>query len=186
MQNSDSPASTRFGAALDRIVAGFLVALMAVMVVTVTWQVITRFILSSPSSYTEELATYLLIWISLIGGAYALRLQAHLGIDLVVRSMQAGGRRRARIFGLVVVGLFALLGLVVGGFKLVFFTLQLDQRSAAFQVPVGYVYMALPLSGLLMIYYCASAFRRLLAAPSEELDLAEPSRVEPPASPDAL
>ncbi|NIX00358.1 MAG: TRAP transporter small permease subunit, partial [Phycisphaerae bacterium] len=54
---------------------------MGVLVIDVTWQVITRFVLKNPSSWTEELATYLLIWVGLLGAAVALHRGAHLGID---------------------------------------------------------------------------------------------------------
>jgi TRAP-type C4-dicarboxylate transport system permease small subunit len=50
---------------------------------------------------------------------------------------------------------FALLVLVVGGTGLVRLTLSLGQTSAALQVPLGYVYLALPFSGLLMMFFSA-------------------------------
>ena len=138
---------------LDRLLEGVLVVLTIVMVITVTWQVATRFLLNDPSSYTEELATYLLLWISLLGAAYALRQRAHLGIDVVVSRLSIGGQRRAHVIGYIVIALFALVALVIGGGILVSVTFELGQRSAAFQVPVGYIYLALPVSGLLMTYY---------------------------------
>lgn len=144
-----------FTAALDRALAGVLIALTVVMVLTVTWQVATRFLLNSPSSYTEELATYLLLWISLLGAAYALRQRAHLGIDVVMARLDPAVQRRGRVVSYAVVALFSLVALVIGGGILVAVTFELGQRSAAFQVPVGYVYLSLPLSGLLMIYYSA-------------------------------
>ena len=151
---TDVPA-TGFTAVLDRALAGVLIALTVVMVVTVTWQVATRYLLNSPSSYTEELATYLLLWISLLGAAYALRRRAHLGIDIVTARLRPAARKQARVVSYGVVALFSLVALVVGGGLLVSVTFDLGQRSAAFQVPVGYVYLALPLSGLLMAYYAA-------------------------------
>lgn len=151
---TDAPARG-LTAALDRVLAGVLIALTVVMVVTVTWQVATRYLLNSPSSYTEELATYLLLWISLLGAAYALRQRAHLGIDVVVARLRPAAQKRARVVSYAVVALFSLVALVVGGGILVSVTFELGQRSAAFQVPVGYVYLVLPLSGLLLTYYSA-------------------------------
>ena len=58
-------------------------------------------------------------------------------------------------YGTIIV--FSLITLVFGGGWLVYATLDLDQLSAALQVPVGYVYTVLPLSGLLMIYYASVA-----------------------------
>ncbi len=148
---------------VDKILAGTLIVLMVIMVVAVSWQVATRYLLNSPSSYTEELASYLLIWISLLGASYALRMRAHLGIDIVVQRLGSKKRKAARLFAYVVVILFSLLTLVFGGGWLVYVTLDLNQLSAAFQLPIGYVYLALPVSGLLMIYYSAVAMRELRA-----------------------
>jgi len=149
---TDSPARG-VTAWLDRALEHVLIALTVLMVITVTWQVATRFLLNDPSSYTEELATYLLLWISLLGAAYALRQRAHLGIDVVVARLSDGAQRRARVIGYGVIATFALVALVIGGGILVSVTFELGQRSPAFQVPVGYIYLALPLSGLLMMHY---------------------------------
>ncbi|MDE2731469.1 MAG: TRAP transporter small permease [Bacteroidota bacterium] len=146
---------------IDRSLAAILIALMIAMVITVSWQVITRYLLNSPSSYTEELATYLLIWISLLGAAYALRVRAHLGIDILVRQMGPQRRRQMRFAAYLVVILFALVALVFGGSWLVYVTLDLNQLSAAFQVPIGYVYLVLPISGLLMTHYSVIAMLEL-------------------------
>lgn len=157
-------------AALDRALAGFLILLTVVMVLTVTWQVATRFILNEPSSYTEELATYLLLWISLLGAAYALRQRAHLGIDVVVSRLAPQAQVRARVIGYVVIALFSLVAFVIGGGILVSVTFELGQRSAAFQVPVGYVYTVLPLSGVLMIIYSAVGAMELLRGETSPAD----------------
>lgn len=152
---------------IDRSLAAILVTLMIVMVVTVSWQVITRYLLNSPSSYTEELATYLLIWISLLGAAYALRVRAHLGIDVLVRRLRKDRQRTMRHAAYLVVIVFSLAAFVFGGSWLVYVTLDLNQLSAAFQVPIGYVYLVLPLSGLLMTYYSIIAMVELRRTPHE-------------------
>ena len=143
--------------AIDKSLIWLLVILMSVMVVTVSWQVTTRYLLNSPSSYTEELATYLLIWISLLGAAYALRIRAHLGIDILVQRLKKSQQRSMEIAAWGTIIAFSLVALVFGGSWLVYVTLDLNQLSAAFQVPVGYVYLALPLSGILMTYYAVVA-----------------------------
>ncbi len=149
---------------IDKSLSWFLIVLMSVMVVTVSWQVATRYILNSPSSYTEELASYLLIWISLLGAAYALRLRAHLGIDVLVRRFRAQKRRTVEVFAYGTIIVFSLIALIFGGGWLVYVTLDLNQLSAAFQLPIGYVYTVIPLSGLLTIYYAAVAIHELRQA----------------------
>ncbi len=138
---------------IDKGLAVFLEILMAAMVLTVTWQVISRFILKAPSSYTEELARFLLIWIGILGSGYALRTKAHLGIDILPKYLQGYKRKMLEVFVYFLVILFAFFVLIIGGLRLVDLTFSLKQTSAAMGIPMGYVYLVLPLSGLLMVYY---------------------------------
>ena len=138
---------------IERALAWLLMLLMVVMVADVTWQVVSRFLIRAPSSFTEELAGFLLIWIGLLGAAYALRTRAHLGIDLLTEKLSADKQRMANLFSYFVCGLFALSVLVFGGSQLTLLTWELEQVSGALGMPMAYVYSVIPLSGLLMVCY---------------------------------
>jgi TRAP-type C4-dicarboxylate transport system permease small subunit len=125
-------------------------------VVNVLWQVITRFVLNDPSAFTDELARYLLIWVSLFGAAYASGKRAHLAIDLLQTRLTGQAVHWHSIFVGVVVLLFALFVMVVGGVRLVSLSFLLGQTSAALEVPLGVVYLALPASGALIVFYSAA------------------------------
>ncbi len=147
---------------LDKVLGWFLVGVMGVSVINVLWQVFTRFVLSSPSSYTEELARYLLIWIGLVGAAYAVGRRLHLAIDLLPKRLTGRSAKWLAITVELLVAGFALAVLVGGGVRLVQLTLSLGQTSAALGVPVGYVYLALPVSGMLMTWYALRDVRERL------------------------
>ena len=138
---------------LDVILSRFLIILMIIMVLDVTWQIFTRFVLQDSSSYTEELANFLLIWIGVLGASYAVRTKAHLGIDVLMQRLSGRRRDTVEISVYVLVFLFALVIMVIGGLRLVFITFSLDQISAAIGIRMGYIYLVLPLSGLLIMYY---------------------------------
>ncbi len=138
---------------IDNFLAGFLALLMVLMVVDVTWQVVTRFLLAQPSSFTEEIARFLLIWIGVLGAAYAYRKRAHLGLDLLTSKLAPAARRRADVAANLCCFGFAASVMVFGGSKLVALTLELRQTSAALQIPMGYIYTVLPISGLLICLY---------------------------------
>lgn len=146
---------------IDKILSGFLIFLMGSIVLVVTWQVITRFLMEQPSSYTEELARFLLIWIGLLGASWAVRTQAHLGIDLLTEKLSDSGNRKLKVTVNTIIGLFAFFIMVVGGMKLVNLTFQLNQISAAIGIKMGYIYTVLPLSGLLIILYSIVAIFEL-------------------------
>ena len=146
---------TRLRRAVDRGLESSLLVLMTVMVVNVAWQVFTRFVLRAPSPYTEELARFLLIWTGLLGGCLAWRRKMHLAIRLFGGSAESPPVWQRRTT-LVVTAVFSLLLLVYGGLRLVFLVLELEQRSAALGVPLGYVYLAVPVSGLVLLFYASS------------------------------
>lgn len=139
-----------------------LIVLMAVIVLDVTWQVVTRFILKNPSSFTEELAGFLLIWIGLLGASYALYTRAHLGIDILTTKLKGDRKRFVEIIIYAIVFLFALVVLVIGGIRLVNLVFTLNQVSPAMGIPMGYVYLVLPLTGVLMMFYSAAFIYFLL------------------------
>lgn len=140
-------------ATIDKILGTLLIILMIILVLDVVWQVAARYLVKSPSSFTDELARFLLMWVGLFGAAYAHGKKRHLAIDILPSKLSGKKKVNLLIFINVMVILFALTVLVIGGIRLVYITLTLDQISPALRIPLGYVYLSLPLSGLFMIYY---------------------------------
>lgn len=143
--------------AIDRFLATAICGLMAAMVINVLWQVFTRFVLRQPSSFTEEAARYMMIWIGLLGAAYASGRKSHLALDLITAHLHGARQRVSEIIIHSVVLLFALAVLVGGGGRLVWIQLSLGQQSAALQVKLGYVYLAVPLAGCFIVFYSVAA-----------------------------
>lgn len=143
----------KFTAVLTKILGVFLIILMSAMVLDVSWQVFTRFILQDPSSFTEELAGFLLIWIGLLGASYAYYTRAHLGIDILTGKLTGMKRRTVDITIHTIVFLFSFFILLIGGYRLVNLTFTLNQISPALGISMGYIYLVLPLTGILMMYY---------------------------------
>lgn len=138
---------------IDLVLKWILVIIMAAMTINVLWQVFTRFILQSPSSYTEELARYMLIWIGILGAAYVAGQKMHLAIDLLSTKLTGAKKNYLELFIQSAILLFSLFVMVIGGIRLVQITLSLNQISAALQIPLGYVYSVVPISGLIMTFY---------------------------------
>ena len=138
---------------IDKGIEYLLVFLMAFLVVDVLWQVLSRYILVSPSSLTDELAGFLLIWVGLIGAAYVSGRNEHLAIDLLLQHMEGERKKKVEVFISFIVFLFAVFVLIIGGTWLVYTRFYLDVTSASMEINLGYVYLALPFSGLLTAYY---------------------------------
>lgn len=142
---------------LDKYLGYLLVLLLSVMTLDVLWGVLTRYAFGSQADWSEELARFLLIWISLLGAAYASGQSMHLSIDLLMPKLTQASQRRLSIFIHVVILLFALTVMVIGGFRLMYVTQVLGQRSAALQVPMYLVYSVVPLSGVIIICYIVNS-----------------------------
>ncbi|MCF7974631.1 MAG: TRAP transporter small permease [Phycisphaerae bacterium] len=152
---------------LDKCLEVLVMVSVAVLVIDVLWQVFTRFIMGDPSSWTEELATFLLIWVALLGSAVALGRGAHLGIDYFVSKLDDKVRIKTELFVFAVVALFSLLVMVIGGIGLVARTLELNQISVALKIPMGYVYLAIPISGAFLVLYSLLGFFERLNNPTQ-------------------
>ena len=143
----------RFRKKLDTILRHTLVLIMAVMVVNVLWQVFSRYVLGTPSSFTDELARFLMIWIGILGAAYVAGRNGHVAIDVLVRRAGENNKKRLKLVAQIAIILFCLIAMVVGGFRLVYITYVLKQFSPALGLPWAVVYLVIPLSGMLIIYY---------------------------------
>ncbi|BFM09312.1 TRAP transporter small permease [Halioxenophilus aromaticivorans] len=159
---------TALVAQLDKGFRFFLASLIALMVLCVTWQIVSRYVLGDPSQWTEELARFLLIWIGLLGGAYAYHVKMHLGLDILSNKLTGSKKVLHALFVHVLVILFSAAVLIVGGLRIVQMTTELKQYSAALEVPMAFIYSALPISGVMLILYAAIAIIETLAPQAME------------------
>ncbi|PRY84682.1 TRAP transporter small permease [Donghicola tyrosinivorans] len=156
---------------LDRVVGGLCAALLLALVGVLTWQVLSRYALNAPSTYSEEILRYGVIWLSLLGAAYATGQGTHMCVDLL-REFSSGWRKRALEF-LVPLGLmaFASVTLIYGGYKAT--AIAARQVSSVMQIPMSWVYLALPVGGTLMILYCLLNLYDLITGTRDLPDAAE-------------
>lgn len=138
---------------LDRSLETLVVIVMAVLVLDVLWQVFARLVLKNPSTVTEEIATFMLVWVALLGAAVAMGRGAHLGIDYFVGKLPARAKLATEVLVFFAVAAFSLLVMVVGGADLVASNFELGQVSPALHVNMGYVYLAVPISGFFLTLY---------------------------------
>ena len=169
---------------LDVFLRWALVLLAIFMILTVTWQVVSRYALRAPSSLTEEIARFQLIWLGLLGAVYTFRNRMHVGIDILVTPLTGKKRLGAELIALGSVLVFAILILIYGGGRLVQLTHELNQTSAALGMRMSYVYAILPISGILIslyaLHYMADViFHGRIHKPSE----VDPTDVAAPLNP---
>jgi len=141
-----------------------VILLMGILVIDVTWQVVSRYILNKPSSWSEELARMLIIWVSLLGASVGFLYRSHLGVDYFVNKLPEESRSLVEFISHILVAVFALLVLICGGYQVVSRTLITNQLSPALQIKMGYVYLALPISGVcIMMFSLEAAYEKYIA-----------------------
>jgi TRAP-type C4-dicarboxylate transport system permease small subunit len=136
---------------LEALVKGIEVLLVAgfvLLTLDVLWGVFSRYALGHQSRWTEELAIYLLVWVSLIAASITYRERGHLGVDYFVGKLDPGAERLAAVASDVAVLAFAVFALIYGGGVLITKTLSTGQVSPALGVQMGYLYLAAPISGV--------------------------------------
>jgi len=131
-------------AVLQRIAFAGIVALVAVM----SLQIVSR-VLFTATSWTEETARYLLIWLTFLGACLAYHRGRHIAVTVLADALPPHGRRICQgLIALVTIAFMSVL-LQVG---LDYMALQSFQQSAALRIPMSMVYAVMPLSAAIMAY----------------------------------
>lgn len=148
--------------ALNRIIETLLVFIFGLLVIDVVWQVISRYVVGQSSSFTEEFARFSLIWLTVLGAAYINGSKdGHLSMDFLLSKLPARKKAKRQKVIQVMMAIFALIIMVIGGGNLVYITLTLGQISSALQVPLGFVYAIVPVSGIIIIFFSIYNIKKL-------------------------
>lgn len=155
---------------IDNITKNILVFLMGMLVIVVVWQVFSRYILNAPSTNTDELARFLLIWVSLLGAAYFSGKNMHIAINVLPERLSPPNRKKLNILINLIIISFVFAVFVIGGGMLVYYTYTYLQLTPTLQIPMAVVYLIGPLSGLLIIYYKLADIIGLLKSDPEQVE----------------
>lgn len=121
------------------------------MVVLTCWQVFTRYVLKNPSSWSEELVSYLFAWASLLGASLVTGERGHMNIPIVLEKFSPAVQKLLNIFGELVAFAFSAIILVYGGVTIT--QLAMGQMTSSLGVAVGVFYVTMPICGVINILY---------------------------------
>ena len=133
-------------------VTWFSIALVIVMVLLVLWQVIARYLLNSPSSFSEALTRYLFVWLVLITSTYAFGSREHMYISALNDRLRGKIRTVVNILIEVLTILFAACVMVFGGSIIT--RMQMVSLDSSLHIPMGVVYAVIPVCGVITVFYC--------------------------------
>lgn len=147
---------------VSKILEWIMIVIFALLVLDVLIQVISRYVLGESFSWTEEFARFALIWLTILGAAYLNGTQEHLSMDFLYQKFSASNQKKVAVLIEILIFLFALVVMVIGGLNLVYTTLHLEQLSGTLRIPLGYVYAILPFSGFLIMCFSVYHISRIM------------------------
>lgn len=136
---------------VDMVIEWLCCGILILMVALVAWQVFTRYILGNPSVTSESVARYMFVWLIFLALAYVFGRRGHMAINFVIDKLKPENRLKIDTLNQVIQIVFSGGILVYGG--LVFTISQMVQLDAVLQIPMGLIYMVIPISGCLVIFY---------------------------------
>jgi len=133
---------------LDRLVSGVLALILGGMTVLVFASVVLRYVLNSPVTWSEELASLLFAWLTFVGAYVGFRSRSHIAIDTLVVFLPETLRQGiARVVDVIVLGVLGLFVWQGAGLCLTTWGLEFP----AMEISRGYLYLSLPVGATLMI-----------------------------------
>lgn len=128
----------------------FAVLLLSFIFLLIIVQVVMRYVFNSPLVWSEELARYTMVWLAFIGSVIAMRNGEHIDITVVVNALPVRIKHHVIIISKVISTIFLVM-LIYLGFQMVI--LNSSQTSPANNIPMGLVYLCIPLSALGMLFF---------------------------------
>lgn len=136
---------------LDVVILSISSLLTILLVLGAVWQVTSRYVFSTPSTFTGELLRFLLVWTAILGASYAFGSNQHLAITFMKDKFKGKNRLMIRIINDLLILAFAILIMIKGGYEVVQITLT--QTTPILNVPMGYVYAIVPVCGVVIVIY---------------------------------
>lgn len=145
----------RFTAAYARFLTGLLAFSVAVIIIPVTLQMISRYTALIPSYiWTEEMARFLFIWMIMIGAMIGVREASHFEVD-VWPALPRRGEAAVRITARLGILAFALV-FVVGGIEFTRFAWYRTSELA--DLPLWMIHIAWPVAAVTWIVFLGEQF----------------------------
>ena len=127
------------------------ILLFGFMVIIGTYQILVRYIFNNPSTISEELLTYSFTWMSLFAAAYVFGKREHMRMGFLADKLSSKKLTILNVIIEIITIAFALIVMVYGGVSIT--SLSMTQKTASLGIPMGYIYIVLPITGIIITLY---------------------------------
>lgn len=135
---------------MDWISYALLIVFSSAMVISTFLQVIFRYLLNHPLFWSEELSRYCFVWIVFVGAAIATKQGAHIGVDYLVKKLPSRFKNYLRIAINILIISFLVIIIIQ---SILVVIVNMSQYSPAIRIPMGLIYLAIPVGLSLMLGY---------------------------------
>ncbi|WP_125153551.1 TRAP transporter small permease [Clostridium rectalis] len=136
---------------IDKILEIVCIFLFAFITIVGTYQIITRYVFNAPSTVSEELLTFSFTWMALLAAALVFGKRDHMRMEFVANLFKGKKGIMLSIFSELLVMVFAAVVLIYGGIQITKLTTL--QVTASLGVHMCYVYIIVPISGVITVIY---------------------------------
>src|SRR5699024_4302115 len=140
---------------INSLVKYIVSILFIVMVILVALQVLTRFVIDYPISWSEEVGRYLMVYIVFLGSGLLVRKNGHIAIDFLLEIINLDNRKRLEFVNLAISTIFFLI-LIYSGIQLTM--VVLGQATPTLQFSMAWAYAAMPIGSILMLLNALAVF----------------------------
>lgn len=128
-----------------------IIFLFAMMTIIGTYQIVTRYFFNRPSTVSEELLTYSFTWMALLASAYVFGKRDHMRMGFLADKLTGTGRKYLEVAIDLLTFVFAAVVMVYGGIAIT--KLTMIQTTASLRIPMGYIYIIVPMTGILIMVF---------------------------------
>lgn len=136
---------------LMKVLGLFIIFLFAMMTIIGTYQIVTRYFFNRPSTVSEELLTYSFTWMALLASAYVFGKRDHMRMGFLADKLTGTGRKYLEVAIDLLTFVFAAVVMVYGGIAIT--KLTMIQTTASLRIPMGYIYIIVPMTGILIMVF---------------------------------
>lgn len=143
----------------------FLAIVLGIMTILTFYQVVMRYVLNNAPSWSEEVVRFLFVWSSFIAAAVGVKEGSHLGVDALTRMFPASVNKVLKIISFILISIFGGV-LIYAGIPVV--TMTHSQLSPAVAIPMSYIYISVPVMGVLLIGYSVIEIIKIIKSKEEK------------------
>ncbi|MGM7698857.1 TRAP transporter small permease [Microbacterium sp. A84] len=150
---------------VDRLLGWLCIIVFVALVVIVAWQVFTREVLGDTAAWTQEAAQYSFVILAMIAAAYVFSERGHIAVEILIEKLPLRSRRAAAVVIELIVVFFIVAVFIIGGLAVA--QNAWHQSLSSLPLTIGQIYLIMPISGVLILFYSIVQIIGLLAGVEE-------------------